>query len=140
MRKKKHFSFLNLLIILLSIILAVSVLITIFVMRESGTTFYDSESSLYYSMENEEYSSLVRRYYDNAVGKEADSRVRKLSDYYAVGRYFENAFYANAYKKAQNPEMENRYRRRMEEVEPEMGQFSAEKPRILEIFPDLRER
>lgn len=137
MRKKKHFSFLNLLIILLSIILAVSVLITIFVMRESGTTFYDSESSLYYSLENGEYSSLVRRYYDNAAGMEDDSRVRKLADYYAVGRYFEKAFFANACKKAQNPELENRYRRQMEEVEPEMGQFSAEKQQILKLFPDL---
>lgn len=137
MRRKKPFSILNLLIIILSIILAISILITIFIVRDVGNTYFPSESSFYYSLNSQEYSALTRRYYDNAAGNEDNSHVRKVAEYYAVGLYFEKAFFANAYKKAGNPEAEKKYRQQMEELEPKMGQLSAEKQQILKIFPDL---
>ena len=137
MRRKKHFSILNLLIIILSIILAISIIITIFIVRDTGSTYYASESSLYYSLSNQEYSSLTRRYYDDAAGNEEDSHVKKTAEYYAVGLYFEKAFFANACKKTGDPDAEKKYRQQMEELEPQMGQFSAEKEQILKIFPDL---
>lgn len=137
MQRKKHFSILNLLIIILSIILAISIIITLFIVRDTGSTYYASESSLYYSLSNQEYSSLTRRYYDGAAGNEEDSHVKKTAEYYAVGLYFEKAFFANAYKKTRDPDAEKKYRQQMEELEPQMGQFSAEKEQILKIFPDL---
>lgn len=136
-RQKRHFSIFNLLIIILSFILGVSILVTIFSVREAGKTFYDSESSLYNSLSDREYATLANRYYENAAGREDDPRVRKLAEYYAVGRYFEKAFFANAFRKAGNHDMETRYLQQMEEIEPDMGQFSAEKDQILKIFPDL---
>jgi hypothetical protein len=51
--------------------------------------------------------------------------------------YFEKAFFANACKKTGDPDAEKKYRQQMEELEPQMGQFSAEKEQILKIFPDL---
>lgn len=137
MPRKKRFSILNLLIIILSIILAISILITIFIVRDVGNTYYASESSLYYSLNSKEYSSLADRYYDNAAGNEDNPHVKKVEEYYAVGLYFEKAFFANAYKKAGDPEAEKKYRQQMEELEPKMGQLSAEKEQILKIFPDL---
>ena len=137
MQRKKHFSILNLLIIILSIILAVSILITIFIVRDTGSSYYASESSLYYSLNNQEYSSLTRRYYDSAAGNEENSHVKKAGEYYAVGLYFEKAFFANAYKKTGNTNAEKKYRQQMEELDPQMGQFSAEKEQLLKIFPDL---
>ena len=135
MRRKKRFSFLNLLIIILSIILAISILITVFVIREWGSSYHSPESSLYYSLSNQEYSSLIRRYYDGAAAMEDDPRVQEVAEFYAVGRYFEKAFFANAYGKTGDSEREKKYRQQMEEIEPEMGQFSAEKQQILKIFP-----
>ncbi len=137
MRKKGRFSILNLLIILLSIILACSIMITIFVFRDSGSNYFFSESSLYYSLKDREYSALARRYYDNYIGNEEDPRAKNVKEYYAVGEYFEKAFFANAWKKAQDPVLEERYRRQMEEIEPQMGEFSGEKKQILKLFPDL---
>ena len=127
MRRKKPFSILNLLIIILSIILAISILITVFIVRDVGNTYFPSESSFYYSLNSQEYSALTRRYYDNAAGNEDNSHVRKVAE----------AFFANAYKKAGNPEAEKKYRQQMEELDPKMGQLSAEKQQILKIFPDL---
>ena len=127
----------HLLIIILSIILAISIIITIFIVRDTGSTYYASESSLYYSLSNQEYSSLTRRYYDGAAGNEEDSHVKKTAEYYAVGLYFEKAFFANACKKTGDPDAEKKYRQQMEELEPQMGQFSAEKEQLLKIFPDL---
>ena len=137
MRKKRHFSVLNLLIIVFSIILACSIMITIFAFRDSSTSFYISENSLYYSLSDREYSALARRYYENYIGNEEDARAKNVEEYFAVGRYFEKAFFANAWKKAQDPAQEERYRRQMEELEPQMGEFSGEKEQILKLFPDL---
>lgn len=136
--RKRRFSVLNVLIVILSVILAVSIIVTIYVFRQERTVYYDSENSLYYSLSYGEYSSLVRRYYETAVGREEDPRIEKVADYYAVGRFFEKAFYANAFMKAQNPEKENLYRRQMEEIETAMGQFAGEKQKILQLFPDLQ--
>lgn len=137
MRKKGRFSILNLLIILLSIILACSIMITFFTFKESATDYYFSETSLYYSLKDREYSALARRYYENYIGNEEDPRAEKVKEYYAVGEYFEKAFFANAWKKAQDPVLEERYRRQMEEIEPQMGEFAGEKKQILKLFPDL---
>lgn len=136
-KRKKRFSFLNVLIVLLSIILAFSIIMTIRMMSESRTGYYDSETSLYYLLSDGEYSSLLSRYYSNCVGYEEDPRIQNVAEYYAVGRYFEKAFYANAFKIAGNSERESEYRRQMEEIEPDMGQFSGEKQKILEMFPDM---
>lgn len=133
----KGVSVLNILIVVLSIILAVSILVTISVFREETSAIYDSENSLYYTLRDEEYHSLARRYYDNAAGREDDPRVKDLAGYYAVGRYFEKAFFANAFMKAGDSEKEALYRRQMEALEPEMGEFAGEKEKILALFPDL---
>lgn len=135
--KRKPFSFLNLVIVLLSFVLAISIITTIFVFRENRTVYYDSESTLYMYLSDEEYSTLANRYYDNVIGHEEDSQVRKLADFYAVGRYFESAFLANAYQKAGNSEKEEKMRQKMESFGEEMGQFAGEKDRILSLFPDL---
>ena len=55
-------------------------------------------------------------------------------DYYAVGRYFEKAFLANAWEKAGNTAKAQKLRAQMEELEPQMGQFAAEKQKIEMIF------
>ena len=60
-----------------------------------------------------------------------------MADFYAVGRYFESAFLANAYQKAGNSEKEEKMRQKMESFGEEMGQFAGEKDRILSLFPDL---
>ena len=135
--KQKTFSFLNLLIVLLSFVLAISILITFSVFRENRSVYYDSESTLYMHLSDEDYSTLASRYYDNVIGHEEDSQVKKVADFYAVGRYFESAFLANAYHKAGNMEKEEKMRQRMNEAEAAMGQFEAEKDRILSLFPDL---
>ena len=119
--KRKPFSFLNLVIVLLSFVLAISIITTIFVFRENRTVYYDSESTLYMYLSDEEYSTLANRYYDNVIGHEEDSQVRKVADFYAVGRYFESAFLANAYQKAGNSEKEEKMRRKMESFGEEMG-------------------
>ena len=137
MNKRKPFSFLNLVIVLLSFVLAISIITTIFVFRENRTVYYDSESTLYMYLSDEEYSTLANRYYDNVIGHEEDSQVRKVADFYAVGRYFESAFLANAYQKAGNSEKEEKMRQKMESFGEEMGQFAREKDRILSLFPDL---
>ncbi len=133
-RQKKPFSVLNVVNIILSVILALSILITIFVVREETEVYYDSENSMYYSLSDGNYSTLAERYYDNALGREDDPRIKKIADYYAVGRYFEKAFFANAFDKAGMTEKAAKCRAQMEKIEPEMGQFSAEKERILDIF------
>ena len=47
-KQKKSFSILNLIIILLSIVLAISILITIGVLRDTSSVYYDRESNLFY--------------------------------------------------------------------------------------------
>lgn len=131
---KKPVSPLNAVNIVLSVILGISILITIFVMRDASEVYYDSEQSLYYSLSEGTYTDLADRYNENAIGREDDRKVQKLSDYYAVGRYFEKAFFANAFEKAGMTEKAAVFRKRMEEIEPQMGQFSAEKERILKIL------
>lgn len=131
---KKPVSPLNIVNIVLSVILGISILITIFVMRDASEVYYDSEQSLYYSLSEGTYTDLADRYNENAIGREDDRKVQKLSDYYAVGRYFEKAFFANAFEKAGMTEKAAVFRKRMEEIEPQMGQFSAEKERILKIL------
>lgn len=131
---KKPVSPLNVVNIVLSVILGISILITIFVMRDASEVYYDSEQSLYYSLSEGTYTDLADRYNENAIGREDDRKVQKLSDYYAVGRYFEKAFFANAFEKAGMTEKAAVFRKRMEEIEPQMGQFSAEKERILKIL------
>lgn len=127
MQRKKHFSILNLLIIILSIILAVSILITIFIVRDTGSTYYASESSLYYSLSNQEYSSLTRRYYDSAAGNEEDPHVKKAREYYAVGLYFEKAFFANACKKTGDPDAEKNTVSRWKNLSLKWGSFQLRK-------------
>ena len=131
---KKKFSLLDLLIILLSVVLAVSILLTIRSIRESGNAYYDTESSLYYDITDKDYASLADRYYNSGIGNENDPRVKKVSEFYAVGRYFEKAFFANAYEKAGSAEKAEKYRSEMIVLEEEMGQFIAEKQNILEIL------
>lgn len=133
-RAKKPVSSLNILNIILSVILGISILITIFVMRDTSDVYYDNEQSMYYSLSEGTYTDLADRYNENGIGRENDPKVQKLSDYYAVGRYFEKAFFANAFEKAGMTEKAAAFRRRMEEIEPQMGQFSAEKERILKIL------
>lgn len=133
-RAKKQISPLNIVNIILSVILGISILITILVMRDTSEVYYDSEQSLYYSLSEGTYTDLADRYNENALAKENDPKVQKLSDYYAVGRYFEKAFFANAFEKAGMTEKAAAFRKRMEEIEPQMGQFSAEKEGILKIL------
>ena len=137
-RTRRLFSILNVLIVILTIVLAVSILITIHMLRDESILYYDKENSLYSYLSDGEYSALIDRYYENGIGKETDPRTRKAAEYYAVGRYFEKAFFANAFEKAGNMEKADRCRQQMEELETEMGQFSAEKKEILKLFPDLK--
>ena len=133
-RQKKPFSLLNIVNIILSVILAFSILITIFALRENANDFYDTDTSLYYRLSEEYYSDLDARYYDSVVGNENNPKAQKLSQYYAVGRYFEKAFFANAYEKAKKKEKAASMRVQMDELETQMGEFSAEKEKILKIF------
>lgn len=133
-RQKKPFSLLNIVNIILSIILAFSILITIFALRENSDDFYDSDSSLYYKLSEEYYSDLDARYYDSVVGNEDNPKAKKLSQYYAVGRYFEKAFFANAYETAGMTEKAASMRSQMDELETQMGEFSAEQEKIRKIF------
>ncbi len=133
-RAKKPGSALNVINIILSVILGISILITFFVMRDASDVYYDNEQSLYYSLSDGAYTELADRYYQNGIGREDDKKVQKLSDYYAVGRYFEKAFFANAFEKAGMTEKAAAFRAQMDEIETQMGQFSAEKDKILEIL------
>ena len=133
-RAKKPGSVLNVINIILSVILGISILITFFVMRDASDVYYDNEQSLYYSLSDGRYSDLADRYNQNGIGREDDKKVQRLSDYYAVGRYFEKAFFANAFEKAGMMEKAAAFRAQMDEIETQMGQFSGEKDRILEIL------
>ena len=133
-RAKKKGSVLNAINIILSVILGISILITCFVMRDASDVYYDSEESLYYCLSDGRYSDLADRYNQNAIGREDDKKIRKLSDYYAVGRYFEKAFFANAFEKAGMTEKAALFHAQMDEIEKQMGQFSGEKDRILDIL------
>lgn len=131
---KKPVSVLNVINIVLSVILGISILITIFVLRDTSELYHDSENSLYYSLSEGTYTDLANRYNENAIGREDDREVQKLSEYYAVGRYFEKAFFANAFEKAGRTEKAAAFRAQMEQIESQMGQFSSEKEKILEIL------
>ena len=133
-RAKKPVSDLSVINIILSIILGISIVVTVFMLKDTSDVFYDSERSLYYSLSEGNYSSLADRYNQNAVGREDDRKVQALSDYYAVGRYFETAFFANAFEKAGMTEKAAAFRKQLEEIETQMGQFSAEKEHILKIL------
>lgn len=136
-KQKKSFSILNVIIILLSIVLAISILITIGVLRDTSSVYYDRESNLFYYLTDQEYSGLTTRYYDNGIGRENDSKVKAVADFYAVGRYFEKAFMAHAYEKADNQQKASQMREDMQALEPEMGQFAGEKDKILAVFDAL---
>ena len=133
-KQKKKFSFLNLIIILLSIVLAISIVITIFSFREAGSIYYDDENGLHYRLTDGEYSALAERYYETAIGREDHPKVKRVSEYYAVGLYYEKAFFANAFEKAGMTEKAEQYREKMKSLEEEMGSFSAEKQKIGELF------
>ncbi|MDO5132190.1 MAG: hypothetical protein Q4D81_04290 [Eubacteriales bacterium] len=132
--RRRHFSLLDILIACLSVILAGSILISIFTLRESASIYYDREESLYYSLTDGDYAALAERFFDNGIGNEDDPNVKNVFDYYATGLYFEKAFYANALEKAGQPEKAQILRAQMEELEPQMGQFIVEKQKILRLF------
>ena len=130
----KKYTLLNVLIILLSVILAISILVTVHAFREASPVYYDTDSSLYYHLKDGSYESLDRRYYENAIGRENDPKVQQVSEYYAVGRYFEKAFFAKAFETAGDSKKAARYRTEMDRLEKEMGDFSAEKQLILKLL------
>ena len=99
---KKPFSILNFLIVFLSIVLAFSIIISIHILRDVESVSYDQEQYLYYRLSDGEYASLAERWYENGLGNENNPQVKNVLDYYAVGRYFEKAFLANAWEKAGN--------------------------------------
>ncbi len=132
--KRRKVSFPDIVIIFLSIVLGISILITVHTIRDASGTYYDDESSLYYNLSDEDYVRLADRYYNTAVGNEEDPRVKKVADYYAVGRYFEKAFFANAFEKAGDTKRAELCRSQMNEIEPQMGQFASEKQKILSLF------
>ncbi len=132
--KRRKVSFPDIVIIFLSIVLGISILITVHTIRDASGTYYDDESSLYYNLSDEDYVRLADRYYNTAVGNEEDPRVKKVADYYAVGRYFEKAFFANAFEKAGDTKRAELWRSQMNEIEPQMGQFASEKQKILSLF------
>ncbi|MBE6001214.1 MAG: hypothetical protein E7239_07460 [Sarcina sp.] len=131
---KKPFSILNFLIVFLSIVLAFSIIISIHILRDVESVSYDQEQYLYYRLSDGEYASLAERWYENGLGNENNPQVKNVLDYYAVGRYFEKAFLANAWEKAGNTAKAQKLRAQMEEFEPQMGQFAAEKQKIEMIF------
>ena len=133
-RPEKKYTLLNAAIIALSVILALSVLFTIRSFKEAAPIYYDSENTLYYSLSDKNYDSLAKRYNDTAIGREEDAKVKKVARYYAVGRYFEKAFFANAYEKAGMTEEAEMYHAQMEAIEPYMEEFAAEKENILALF------
>lgn len=133
-RAKKQGSVLNAINIILSVILGISILVTCFVMRDASDVYYDSEESLYYSLSDGRYSDLADRYNQSGIGREDDKKIQELADYYAVGRYFEKAFFATAFEKAGMTEKAAAFRAQMDEIETQMGEFSGEKDRILEIL------
>ena len=125
-------------LILLSIVLAISIFATIMIFRDSINGYYNSENSLYYALNDRDYASLASRGHDCYIGRERDSQNQKVADFYAVGRYFEEAFFANAFLQNEDTERAVRYREMMEQTEAEMGQFAGEKKNILTLFPDLQ--
>lgn len=133
---KKPFSILNFLIVFLSIVLAISIIITIHILRDARSISYDQEQYLYYRLSDGDYAALAERWNENALGNEDRPEIKKVSDYYAVGRYYEKAFQANAWEKAGNTAKAQKLRAQMEELEPLMGQFAAEKQKILRLFEE----
>ena len=131
---KKPFSILNFLIVFLSVILAISIVISVHALRDAKSVSYDQEQYLYYRLTDGEYASLAERWYENGLGNEDNPQVKKVLDYYAVGRYYEKAFLANAWEKAGNTAKAQKLRTQMEELEPLMGQFAVEKQKIQMLF------
>ena len=131
---KKPFSILNFLIIFLSIVLAISIIISVYTLKDAENISYDQEQYLYYRLTDGEYAELAERWYENGLGNEDRPQVKKVLDYYAVGRYYEKAFLANAWEKAGNPAKAQKLRAQMEELEPQMGQFAGEKQKIRALF------
>ena len=136
MRRKpgKKYTFLNVVIILLSVVLAISILITIYAVRDTSTVYYDNESSLQYMLTDKQYVRIAERYDLIAIGHPDAGPIRKLSEYYAVGRYFEAAFFEHAYETVGLTEKAEALRAKMDAIEAEMGEFAPEKENILKLF------
>ncbi len=129
---RKKGSALNVLIAVFAVILAIAIVITISVFRENTRIYTDREDTLYMYLSSGEYQSLAQRYYDSGLSR--DSIKDGLMEYYAVGLYYEEMFYAHAYEAAGETEKAAGRYARAERWRSLMGGFADEAAKIDKLF------
>ena len=131
-KQKSRRGFLDVMILILSIVFAISVVITLHSFQDVGSVYSDREESLYGNLSIGDYVTLASRYYD--TGLRQDKIKKNLMEYYETGLYFEDVFYAHAYEAAGLAEKASARVARAEERIPAMGEYAAEAEKIDALF------
>lgn len=126
MKEKKRI--LNIVIIIMSMILVVSFLSTIYKIKDESDDVY-SESDFSSSLSwGEGYHELVKMYHYNQSNEVKETE--GLKEYYGVARYFEAASYYKIYQTAGEMEKAEQCYAEMQEAEKSMGELVSLKEEI----------
>lgn len=126
MKEKKRF--LNIVIIIMSIILVISVLSTIYKIKDNSDNVFsasDFSSSLSWG---EGYNKLVKMYHYNQSNEVKETE--ELKEYYGVAQYFEAASYYKVYQNVGETKKAEQYYAEMQEAEKSMGKLASLKDEI----------
>ena len=121
-KSKKSGRMYNVLVIILSVFLMVSVITLIANVRDDMSWYIYSASSMSYDYEQHNYQDMVRKMYENESHHvKADAW---MEEYYAVARYHEAALRYKAYDEAGQAERAAVFQAVMEEQIPLMGPYT----------------
>lgn len=86
-----------------------------------GHTWFYEEDSFVYNIKEETYGEMVLSYYNNDLG--GCKETRGLRECYGVAKYYEAAFWKNAYDIVGDAQWSAHYAEKMEEAYGEMGDY-----------------
>ena len=124
MKKDKKVTILNIVIIVLTVVLVMTLFNT--VIETYGAfndySYFNDEDSFIYRLEDGDYLGLVQLYYDNcgSDGKEGE----KLQEYYNLAKYFEAAFHHKIYAESGDTVRAEKYKAIMDEMAAGLGEFA----------------
>ncbi len=123
--KEKKYRFLNVIIVVMTVILFFMVLGVIISTRPRGGNFYDksSASDLLRRMNYSGYYRMVESKYENEVQGVTADKEPELEVPYAISDYYLAAFCYRGYKGAGAPEADD-YRLKMDEAKARMGEYA----------------